>query len=69
MVRMENRENMMIANIFGYEIHESNGTFNVLNGEGDIVQTANSSFEAKKWCKSNKTSDKWRADGKWDWNR
>lgn len=41
----------------------------VLDGEGTIVENFRTSFEAKKWMKENKTSDCWRADGKWDWNR
>ena len=55
---------------FGYDVVKaSNGKFKVLNGEGDVVHIANSSLEAKKWCKEHKTSSHWDAQSKWDWNK
>lgn len=54
---------------FGYEIWQIGDKFEVLNGEGDTVYTADNTFDAKKWCKDHKTSTKWKADGKWDKNR
>ena len=54
---------------FGYEVWQQGDKYFVLNGEGDTVYTTNSTFNAKKWCKEHKTSNKWRADSKWDWSR
>lgn len=59
-----------IFNGFGYQIIEqSPSKYEVLNGEGDVVFTAKTSFEAKKWAKEHKTSNKWNASGKWDWTK
>ena len=54
---------------FGYEVWQQGDKYFILNGEGDTVYTTNSTFNAKKWCKEHKTSNKWRADSKWDWSR
>lgn len=54
---------------FGYSIYQKDGKYEVVAGEGDVVYTADTTFEAKKWCKEHKTSSKWAADGKWDWTR
>lgn len=58
---------------FGYELWKDEevpfGAFLVLDAEGDCMVNLDSSFEAKKWMKEHKTSECWRADGKWDWSR
>lgn len=63
-------ESEVISPMFGYEIYpQENGEYHVLNGEGDTVYVASSTMDAKKWCKSHKTSNKWNAMSKWDWTR
>jgi len=54
---------------FGYSVYQKDGKYEVVAGEGDVVYTADTTFDAKKWCKEHKTSSKWAADGKWDWTR
>lgn len=58
---------------FGYDLWKdeevSSEAFLVMDAEGDTAITFNSSLEAKKWMKDHKTSECWRADGKWDWSR
>lgn len=54
---------------FGYSVYQRDGKYEVVAGEGDVVYTADTTFDAKKWCKEHKTSSKWAADGKWDWTR
>lgn len=65
----EGKDECVVPICFGYEIWKIGNKFEVLNGEGDTVYTADSTFDAKKWCKDHKTSTKWGADSKWDWNR
>lgn len=58
---------------FGYELYRDEELpfeqFVVMDAEGDIGLGFNTSFEAKKWMKEHKTSEGYRADGKWDWSR
>ncbi len=55
---------------FGWQLwQKEDGTYTILNGEGDEVYTAKTTFEAKKWMKEHKTSEAWDATGKWHWDR
>lgn len=58
---------------FGYELwQDSKGKYVLIEGDGYPVPDApefDTTFEAKKWMKEHKTSQCWRADGKWDWTR
>ena len=65
---------------FGYELYKNEelpfGSYVLMNGDGTFVGdeatgllTFDTTLEAKKWMKDHKTSECWRADGKWDWSR
>lgn len=58
---------------FGYDIYKDDSVpfykYIVIDGEGEIMGRFLNTFEAKLWMKENKTSECWRADGKWDWSR
>ena len=65
---------------FGYELYKDEevpfGSYLLLHGDGTPVcddmeglLTFDNTLQAKKWMKENKTSNCWRADGKWDWSR
>ena len=57
---------------FGYELWTDESLaipYVILDGEGTVIANFNTTFEAKKWMKDNKTSVCWKADGTWDWTR